>query len=88
MITKLTADQQRELDATPEGVIRLEHPSTHEVYVLVDEQTHERAMRAFREQQDRAAIAEGIAQMEAGGGRPLADIDADMRKEFEFLRGQ
>jgi hypothetical protein len=88
MVAKLTADQQRELDATPGGAIRIEHPSTHAVYVLVDELTHERAMRALREQEDRAAVAEGIAQMEASEGRPLADVDAEMRKDFEFLRGK
>lgn len=82
MTAKLTADLQRELDANAGGPIRLEDPITRAVYILVDEETHRRAMRALREQEDQAAIAEGIAQMEAGEGRPLADVDADMRRNF------
>ena len=34
---------------------------------------HRQAMDALRRQQDRDAIAQGIAEMEAGQGIPLAD---------------
>ena len=41
-------------------------------------------LRVSQEQADHAAIREGFAQMEAGGGRPTADVDADIREEFGF----
>ena len=51
-----------------------------------NEHAHKQAMQTIRKERDFAAIAEGIAQMEAGQSRPLAEVDADMRREFEFLR--
>ena len=45
MTPKLNDDLQREVDAHAGQPIRVEHPGTNEVYVIVDNDTHERAMR-------------------------------------------
>ena len=84
MTPKLNDDLQREVDAHAGQPIKVEHPGTHKVYVIVDNETHERAMRALREREDLASIARGIEQMEAGEGRPLAEADSAMRKELGF----
>ena len=83
MNTKLPAELRQAIHQSPHG-LRFEDEQTHAVYFVMDEETHRRAMRALAEQEDHAAIREGIAQMEAGGGRPIADVDADIRKEFGF----
>ena len=84
MTPKLTDDLQKAVDDHAGQPIRVEHPVTHKVYVIVDCDTHERAMQALREQDDLASIARGIEQMEAGEGRPLAEADTAMRKELGF----
>jgi hypothetical protein len=83
MTTKLPAELRQ---AILEGgsALRLEDEQTHAVYFVVDEDTHRRAMRALSQQEDHEAIGEGIEQMEAGQGRPIADVDADIRQEFGF----
>jgi len=83
MTTKLPAEL-REAIRQGGNSLRLEDDQTHAVYFVVDEDTHRRAMRALREQEDHQAIREGIEQMEAGQGRPVAEVDADIRKEFGF----
>ncbi|MCA9079998.1 MAG: hypothetical protein KDA58_05535 [Planctomycetaceae bacterium] len=65
MSPQLPPDIAEALHANP-GDCRVIDPSTQRVYVLVDDETHRRAMRALREQEDFAAIQEGIAQMERG----------------------
>ena len=84
MTAKLNDDLQREVDAHAGQPIKVEHPGTHKVYVIVDHDTHERAMKALRERDDLASIARGIGQMEAGEGRPLAEADSAMRKDLGF----
>jgi len=83
MNTKLPEELRQAIQEHPSG-LRLEDQQTHMVYVLLDEETHRRAMRALREQEDLEAIGRGIAAMEAGEGRPLAEADAAMRKELGF----
>jgi hypothetical protein len=41
-------------------------------------------MAALRRQQDHDAIAEGIAQMEAGQGKPLDEAFEGMRERLGF----
>ena len=59
-------------------------PETNRVYVIVDEETHRRAMIALRAQQDHSAIAEGIAQIEAGQGKPAEQAFEDLRARLGF----
>jgi len=84
MTAKLSNELQKAVDAHAGQPIKVEHPVTHKVYVIVDCDMHERAMQALREQDDLASIARGIEQMEAGEGRPLAEADAAIRKELGF----
>jgi len=83
MTIKLPAELRQAIQQNPDS-LRLEDEQTHAVYFVIDEETHRRAMQALREQEDHAAIREGIEQMEAGEGRPIADVDVDIRKEFGF----
>ena len=83
MPQKLPAELRQAIQESGD-VLRLEDEQTHAVYFVVDEETHRRAMRALREQEDHEAIREGIEQMETGQGRPIARVDADFRKEFGF----
>jgi hypothetical protein len=53
--------------------LELIDPTTNRTYVLVDSDVCRRAMEALRREQDRAAIARGIAQMQAGEGMSLAE---------------
>ena len=41
-------------------------------------------MAALRRHQDHDAIAEGIAEMEAGQGKLLDEVEAEMRAEFGY----
>lgn len=59
-------------------------PETSRVYVIVDSDTHRRAMEAFDREQDRLAIGEGLAQMQAGDGLPLDDAFDAIRVRLGF----
>ncbi len=78
MTTKLPAELRQAIEQSP-NALRLEDEQTNAVYFVIDEETHRRAMQALQQQEDHAAIREGIEQMEAGEGRPIADLDADIR---------
>jgi hypothetical protein len=84
MTPKLTEEQRQAIRAGRGKPVPVEDEQTHAVYVLVDQETHRRAVVALRQQEDLAAIQEGITQMEAGQGQPLAEVDAEIRKEFGF----
>lgn len=60
------------------------HPTTQRLYVVVDDEVHRKAMEALRRQEDHDAIAGGIAQMESGQGKPLHEVEAEMRAEFGY----
>jgi predicted transcriptional regulator len=64
----------------------VEDERTHRVYVVVDQDTHRRAMEALTEREDMAAIQAGIDDMEAGRHRPLADVDAEIRIKHNIPR--
>lgn len=74
----LTDDLRRALAMHPDG-IEVEDPETNRVYFLADAETHRNATAAGQQQQDRAAIQAGIADMEAGRVVPFADVDARIR---------
>ena len=88
MTAKLNTDLQKEVDAHGDQPILVEHPGTHKVYVIVDNDTHQRAMQALREREDIVSITRGILQMEEGEGRPLSEADTAMRKELGFPPAQ
>ena len=84
MTPKLSEEQRRVLTAQNGRPVPVEDDQTHKIYVLVDEDLHRRAMQALQEQEDLAAVREGIEQMEAGLGQPLEQADAEIRSELGF----
>lgn len=71
----------------PDG-LEVVDPETNRVYMIVDGETYQRAREALRRQQDRAAIAEGLAQMEAGEGRPADEVFEDVHSRLGFPQAQ
>ncbi len=84
MTPKLSDDLQKALDAHAGQPIRVEHPGTHAVYFLIDEETHRRAMQALKEQEDWRSVQQGLAERERRLGQPFAEVDVEIRKEFGF----
>ena len=84
MAEKLTKELAAALHATGKSELEFVDPDTQRTYFLVDSETHRRAMEALRRQQDRDAIAQGIAEMEAGQGKPLDQAFAEMRARLAF----
>ncbi len=84
MTAKLSVDQQKAVDAHGGLLVKVEHPGTHQIYVIVDSDTHERAMRALQEQEDLAAIGRGLDDRAHGREQSLAEVDAEIREEFGF----
>ena len=73
MTAKLTKELADSLHATGDNELEVVDPDTERTYFLVDSDTHRQAMEALRRQQDRDAIAQGIAEMEAGDGISVED---------------
>jgi len=84
MITKLTKELSEALQASGQHALEVIDPQTNRTYLIVDSEMHRRAMEALRQQEDLAAIAEGISQMEAGQGRPLDEAFTQMRAQLGF----
>ena len=83
MTPKLSDDLQKALDANAGQPTKVEHPGTHKLYVIVDNETHEQAMEALRKQQDHDAIQAGVDAMEADRTIPLAEADQQIRQELD-----
>lgn len=79
MTAKLTKELAAALHATTNCELEVVDPETQRTYFVVDAVTHRLAMEALRRQQERDAIAQGIAQMEAGEGTPLSEAFDDIR---------
>lgn len=73
MTAKLTRELAAALHANGDRELEVIDPETSRVYFIVDREIHREAMDALRRQRDRDAVAQGIAEMEAGQGIPLAD---------------
>ena len=84
MTVELTQELAAALHASGESGLELVDPQTRRTYVLVDVETHQRAMHALDRQQSHAAIAEGLAQMQAGEGKPLDEAFSDLREKLGF----
>jgi hypothetical protein len=56
----------------------LRDEETSAIYVVVDEETHRRAMEALERQRALESIRRGIAQMEDGLGRPASEAEASL----------
>ncbi|MBI1346420.1 hypothetical protein GC163_09025 [bacterium] len=84
MPTELTKELAAALNATGENGLEVVDPDTQRTYFVVEADIHRRAMDALRRQQNRDAIAQGIAEMEAGHGKPLDQAMADIRGRLGF----
>jgi hypothetical protein len=84
MTAKLSKELSDALHASGTSEIEAIDPTSGRVYFIVDGDTHRQAMEALRQRQDHEAIAEGIAQMEAGQGKPLDEAFEDMRGRLGF----
>ena len=73
MTAKLSKQLVDALHANDDDSLEVVDPSSNRTYFLVEGDTHRQAMEALRRQNDRDAIAEGIADMEAGRGVPLEE---------------
>jgi predicted transcriptional regulator len=73
MRAKLTKELAAALHAIGDQELEVVAPDTSRIYIIVDSEIHRKAMTALRRQQERDAIAQGIAEMEAGEGSPVAD---------------
>jgi predicted transcriptional regulator len=82
MIARLSKELASALHATGGTELEVLDPETQRTYFLVDCDTHRRAMEALHRQQDHEAIAEGLAQMEAGEGLPVDEAFALMRSRL------
>jgi hypothetical protein len=84
MVAQLSKELAEALNASGDKQLEVIDPTTNRIYVVVDSQTHREAMAALRRQQGHDAVAEGISQMEAGQGKPLHEVEAEMRAEFGY----
>ena len=88
MTAKLTKELAAALHATGESELEVVDPDTQRIYFVVDAEIHRKAMDALRRQQDRDAIAQGIAEMEAGEGIALDDAFDDIRGNLGLRQRQ
>jgi len=84
MIAKLNKELTDALHASNERGLEVVDPETNRTYMIIDSETHRQAMEALRRQRDHEAIAQGIAEMEAGGGKPLDQAFAEMQARLGF----
>ena len=66
------------------GELRVTDPSTDRVYVLIDDETHRRAMNALKLQEDWEAIQEGAAQADRGETVSVDEARAKLEQQFGF----
>ncbi len=85
MAAKLTTELADAVRTSSSSGLEVIDPSTNRIYVILDEETHRRAMEALRQQEDDwAAIQQGIGQADAGGSMSLADSEQQIREQFGF----
>lgn len=83
MAATLTKEQIEALHASHD-VLEVVDPETNRRYVVVEEELHRQAMAALEAKRTREAIARGIADMEAGRGKPLDEAFEDIRRRLGF----
>jgi hypothetical protein len=81
MNPKITPEMANALHAN-NGDVRVTDPDTQRVYVLVDDDTHRKAMEALKQREDLEAIQSGLDDMEAG--RSMS-VDESERRTDEAL---
>lgn len=84
MAATLTKEQIEALHASPGDAIKVVDPETNRRYVVVDEDLHRQAMSALEAKRTHEAIARGLADLEAGRGKPLDQAFEDVRQRLGF----
>lgn len=84
MIAKLTHEQAEAVNASETAGLEVVDPMTNRTYVIVDGETHRRAMDALRRVQDIESIQRGVVQADAGEGIPLVEADRRLREQLGF----
>ncbi len=84
MTAIMSEELQKVVDAQKGMPVKVEHPVTHKMYVIVEQPTHEQAMLALRKQKAIAGIQAGVNDMEAGRGTPIEKAETQLRKELGF----
>ena len=82
MTPNLSDEQRQALDEQGGSPVPVQDEQTQQVYFLVDQSLHERAMDALQHREDLAAITAGIADMEAGRVVPFEEVDARIREKL------
>jgi hypothetical protein len=88
MLPKLSKELADALHANGPDGLEVIDPETNRVYMIVDGEAYRRTLSALRQRQDRNAIAEGVAQMEAGEGKPAHEAFEEMRERLSFPQQQ
>ena len=87
MTPKLPEELANALHANGDGLEVID-PATNRVYVIVDGDIYRQAFEALLRQNDRNAIAEGLAQMDEGKGKPAEQAFEEMRERLRFSQSQ
>jgi hypothetical protein len=87
MDAKLTEELTAALCASGEKGLEVVDTQTQRTYLVVDAALHRQAMEALRRQQDSEAIAQGMAEMEAGEGIPI-ELARHLTRERLLAREQ
>lgn len=82
MTAKLNKELSAALHASGGSELQVVDPETQRTYLVVDADIHRQAMDALRRQRDREAIAQGIAEMEAGEGIPVDEARKRTRESL------
>ena len=88
MTPKLTPEQLSVLHASGDQPMSVIDPVTNRVYLLVDASNPHAAIEALRQSEDMLAIKEGLAQMEAGEGAPVAQSFDRIRDGLRSQHGE
>lgn len=83
MLTKLSKEVSDALQAAGDGSLEAIDPETGRIYFVVEGDIHRRAMMALQQQQATEAIANGIADLEAGRTQPVEDVHAQIRQQLQ-----
>ncbi|QDV71795.1 hypothetical protein Poly24_55350 [Rosistilla carotiformis] len=84
MTLKLSKDLSDALHANGSNGLEVVDPDSNRIYFVVDADIHRQAMEALRRQQDREAIALGIAEMEAGEGTSVDEAFEGIRANLSL----
>jgi predicted transcriptional regulator len=80
MTAKLSKELSDALHSLGDDRLEVVDPLNNRVYYLVEATT----LAQLEQSSTHNAIAQGIADMEAGRGKPAAEADADLREKLGF----